>query len=81
MTVKIASQSNNAHRNLKSGHIIEIERFQVLKHSCENNHMQYSVILCTKLKIICFSTQLLEICEAKTGSEKKTSSNDYTNQK
>ena len=74
------NQLSDTSRNLKLGSIIKIEKFQVLKHSCENTHMKYSVILLVKLKLISFSAQLVELFEAKIGNEIELSSNDSTNQ-
>ena len=43
--------------------------------------MQHLAILCTKLKIIGFNMQSIEMCEVKNGNENETSSNDDINKK
>ena len=76
LTVKIASQSNDVSGNLKSGCIIEIPMFQILKYSYECNDIQHSIILCAKLKIIGFDAKLVEMRKAKVVIEKVSSSNN-----
>ena len=43
LPVKISNQLSDARGNLKPGPIIKVEKFQVVKHSRENNHAQNSV--------------------------------------
>ena len=76
LTVKMASQSNNASRNLKSGRIVEIPMFQILKYSCENNGIQHSIASRAKLKIIGFDAKLVEMRKVKVAIEKVSSSNN-----
>ena len=44
LIVEMSRQSNDVSKNLKSGSIVEIEMFQILKYSHENDDLQFSVV-------------------------------------
>ena len=72
----MASQLNDMSGNLKSGCIIEIPMFQILKYLHDNNDIQHSIILCTKLNIIGFDAKLVEMCKLKVAIDEVSSSNN-----
>ena len=58
--------------------LVKLQQFHVLKHSCEINFPAYSVTLCTSLKIIDFSSILVEINKTLSNSKKDELTNSNT---